>query len=260
MIRAAGHVHCCDYRDFLGELPSGCADLVVTDMPWGATPQKWDERPDLRLLAGLLAGALSPEGQAWFFVRMPWAAELHSAMTAVGFRYFQEVVWEKQNAGGCTVRTWRKVHENIWHYVRPGSDVFDLDAVREPKTTRGDKSVRRRASSPTQFISCRNSAYVDDGTRLPRSVRFCRNTHRSPESVGHPTQKPLGVVEPLILYSSRPGQVVLDPFAGSFTTAEAAEAAGRRWLACDANPDYCRVGEARLRSARESRAATSTGS
>lgn len=246
-----GHIHCCDYRDFLRKLPPGCADLVVTDLPWGVTPQKWDKRPNLRLLAVLLAETLSAKGQAWFFVRMPWAIELHSAMTDVGFKYFQEVIWEKQNAGGCTVKTWRKVHENIWHYVRPGADVFNLRDIREPKRTQGDKSVKRRASSTTQFMTSKGSSYTDDGMRMPRSVRFCRNTHRSQESVGHPTQKPLGVVEPLILYSSKPGQVVLDPFAGSFTTAEAAERTGRRWLACDSNPDYCRLGEARVRAARE---------
>ena len=232
-------VHCEDFRDFLGRLPPGCADLVVTDLPWGVTPQKWDCRPDMRVLAELLASVLSARGQAWFFVRMPWAAELHAALTKAGLRYCQEVIWEKQNAGGCTVKTWRKVHENIWHYVRPDADVFNLRDIREPKRTKGDKSVKRRTASTTQFLTGENSSYVDDGMRLPRSVRFCRNLHQSPESLGHPTQKPLGIVEPLVLYSSKPGQVVLDPFAGAFTTAIAAEKHGRRWLACDADAEWC---------------------
>lgn len=63
---------------------------------------------------------------------------------------------------------------------------------------------------------------------------------------GHPTIKPLPIIERLVENSSKEGDIVLDPFMGSGTTAVAAKSLGRHWLGFETNPDYCRVAEERL--------------
>lgn len=62
----------------------------------------------------------------------------------------------------------------------------------------------------------------------------------------HPTQKPLELIEIPIKYSSNPGDVVLDPFAGSFTTAVACKKLDRNFISSDVDKDYCEVGKSRL--------------
>ncbi len=68
----------------------------------------------------------------------------------------------------------------------------------------------------------------------------------SAERTGYPTQKPVRLLERIIASSSRPGDLVLDPFAGSGTTGVAAARLGRRWLLVDRNPDAVRIARARL--------------
>ena len=70
--------------------------------------------------------------------------------------------------------------------------------------------------------------------------------YRDKRKWGHPTIKPLPIIERFIENSSKEGDIVLDPFMGSGTTAVAAKSLGRHWLGFETNPDYCRVAEERL--------------
>ena len=65
---------------------------------------------------------------------------------------------------------------------------------------------------------------------------------------GHPTIKPLSIIQQLIKNSSREGDIVLDPFLGSGTTALACKSLGRHYLGYEINPDYYRIAQARLKS------------
>jgi site-specific DNA-methyltransferase (adenine-specific) len=67
-----------------------------------------------------------------------------------------------------------------------------------------------------------------------------------PENTAHPTQKPEKLLAKLILASSREGDVVLDPFGGSHSTAVTAKKLGRRFVSIEKNPLYCAWGEKRL--------------
>jgi site-specific DNA-methyltransferase (adenine-specific) len=95
--------------------------------------------------------------------------------------------------------------------------------------------------------------WTHDGTHPPPSNAFHCDGHRhgNPEKVEHPTQKPLAVIEPLIRASSRVGDVVLDPFAGSGTTLVAAKRLGRRAIGWERNPKYHAIAVKRIAAARE---------
>jgi site-specific DNA-methyltransferase (adenine-specific) len=236
------------WEDAIPLLPEGSIDLIVSDPPYKSTPQDWDkERPEWRSFMGEMGRISTPSAQMWLFVRMPWAIDVFLSALSCGWIFVQERIWVKQNAGGCTVRGLRKVHENLWHFKKKGAKTFNSEAIREPKTTVGDKSVRRRAACTTQFMGTNNSRYIDDGKREPKSVIYCPNLHMSKESVGHPTQKPLKVIEPLILYSSNEGDLVLDPFSGSGTTLVAAQMHGRRWLGIEQDAKWVGKSVARLK-------------
>ena len=70
--------------------------------------------------------------------------------------------------------------------------------------------------------------------------------YRDKRKWDHPTIKPLPIIERLIENSSKEGDIVLDPFMGSGTTAVAARNLGRHYIGYETNPDYCKVAEKRL--------------
>jgi site-specific DNA-methyltransferase (adenine-specific) len=76
----------------------------------------------------------------------------------------------------------------------------------------------------------------------PNSVIFCDSyRHGQPRKVDHPTQKPLETIEPLIVASTLPGDLILDPFAGSGTTGVAALRLGRRCILIEQKPEYAQL-------------------
>ena len=223
------------WEDLSTEIKDNSVSLVVTDPPYKSTPQSWDRNwPDWMPFMQEMTRICKDDAQMWIFGRMPWVIHVFNAAGRTGWKYVQERIWIKQNAGGCTADNGlRKMHETAWHFKRPNATAFNRDAIREPKTTKGNKSVKRRKSSDTRFLGTENSSYVDDGLRVPKSIMFCRNVHRTDEATGHPTQKPLKFILPLVLYSSNPGDLVYDPFCGSGTTPAACKMSGRLWVACD---------------------------
>lgn len=66
------------------------------------------------------------------------------------------------------------------------------------------------------------------------------------EKTPHPTQKPEELLRKVVLASSKPGDLVIDPFLGSGTTAVVAEQLGRKWVGCDLSLEYCRWAAERI--------------
>src|SRR3546814_666825 len=132
-------------------------------------------------------------------------------MEDAGFKYAQDIVWEKQNGSGFHADRFRRVHEHAVQFYRgawgevPKFPQYTLDAR---------KKVVRRKTRPTHTGSINEGHYVseDGGPRLVRSVIKVANEHGK---AVHPTQKPLEIVAPLINYSVPPGGIVIDPFYGS---------------------------------------------
>jgi len=104
--------------------------------------------------------------------------------------------------------------------------------------------TRRKGPTHTGGIGDGEYLSVTNGPRLQRSVIFARSEHGRAE---HPTQKPIAIVEPLLLYACPIGGTVLDCFAGSGTTGVVANRHGISAVLIEVNPDFVAVAEARLR-------------
>nr|WP_243752486.1 site-specific DNA-methyltransferase [Leucobacter ruminantium] len=145
--------------------------------------------------------------------------------------FLNEIIWA-YDYGARSRRKWPTKHENILVYVKdPDRYHFDAEAVdREPYMAPSLVTAERAARG-----------------KLPTDTWW--HTIVSPtgkERTGYPTQKPLGILRRMIQASSRPGDWVLDPFAGSGTTGEAAAQLDRRFVLMDENESALRVMRERL--------------
>ena len=185
--------------------------------------------PRLREVRRLLA----PEGTLYFHIDYREAHYCKLLLDELFGRecFLNELIWAYDY--GAKPRTrWPAKHDTILVYVKdPARYLFDADAVdREPYMAPGlvTPEQRERGKRPTDVIW---------------------HTIVSPtgrEKTGYPTQKPEGLVRRFVQASSRPGDVCLDPFAGSGTLGAAAAALGRRYLLIDESPEAVAVMERRL--------------
>jgi site-specific DNA-methyltransferase (adenine-specific) len=210
----------------------GNCSVSITDPPYGETALAWDNT-----CKGWLS--LLNAASLWCFGSMRFFLESREEFN--GWRFGQEIVWEKQNGSGFCVDRFNRVHELCLHWYRgPWTDSFH----EVPRIAGGDgtKSVRKRGQTPHRG-AIGNTGYVDDGKRMMRSVFRCRNTHSSAE---HPTQKPLELLRSLVEYSCPPDGTVLDPFMGSGTSLVAAKELGRRAIGIEIEERYCEIAAKRL--------------
>ncbi len=209
------------------------ADCVVTDPPYGETSLTWDRWPTAW-------PTFMPGNSMWCFGSMRMF--LDRAADFADWQLSQDIVWEKHNGSGFMADRFRRVHEHVLHWYRgPWAEVYKDPQVTNDATARTVRSKRRPAHmgqiDRTPYVS------VDGGPRLMTSVLYAPSMHHR---AIHPTEKPVGVLDPLIAYACPPGGIVLDPFAGSGSTLDAARATGRKAVGVEAREDYCEAIARRL--------------
>ena len=229
--------HCTIYHGDCREvLPEIEADLIVTDPPYGDTSLEWD-RASVEWL-GMIAAP-----QLWCFGSMRfWFS--HKADFERDHKYAQEIVWEKHNGSSLHADRFKRVHEFAVHWYRADLKWSDLYADVPVTNDATPRTVRRKRRPPhTGHIEASAYRSEDGGPRLMRSVQQVRSCHGYAQ---HPTQKPTGILRPIITASCPPGGVVLDPFMGSGSTLVAAKEAGRRAIGIEIDERYCEIAVQRL--------------
>ena len=213
------------------------ADLVLADPPYGETSLAWDRWPD-----GWLTSAAEIASSLWCFGSMRMFLLHGMEFAAAGWKLSQDIVWEKHNGSGFAADRFKRVHESIVHWYRGEWSELFREVQTTPDATK--RTVRRR-TRPAHTGVIGNGEYSTQGggPRLMRPVLQVRSMHGR---ALHPTEKPLGILEPLIRYACPPGGLVVDPFAGSGSTLDAARQAGRRAVGIEANERYAELAKRRL--------------
>lgn len=227
--------------DLLPTLPAGCADLVFADPPFGIGYKYdvYDDRTDresyLRFADRWLCEAarvLAPRGSLFLAIGDEFAAEYKVRLDALGLIMRNWIIWH-YTFGPHQKRKFGRDHTHILYYVRdPERFTFnDLDIRIESERQRsGDKRANPLGRVPGDVWGV---------PRLPG------NAH---ERTGHPCQMPEAVLERIINAASNPGDLVVDPFAGSGTTLAVAKRLGRKWYGCELSEAYATGVRARLES------------
>jgi site-specific DNA-methyltransferase (adenine-specific) len=248
-------VICQDIVHALPFLPSSFVDLLVIDPPYNVTRsygkgfvfrstsdeayEQWFSLwfvPLLRVLKSEATVYVCSEWRTSSVVQRVLARHLHVR---------NRITWEREKGRGAK-HNWKNCHEDIWYCTAGNRYTFNVDAVK----------VRRRVKAP----------YVDDAGKPKDWVNSgdgnVRDTHPSnlwtdvsvpfwsmPENTDHPTQKAEKLAAKLVLASSSPGDMVMDPFLGSGTTAIVARKLGRGYLGIERDEGYCAMALKRLQRA-----------
>lgn len=177
---------------------------------------------------------LKPAGTFWLAIGDDYAAELAVVAKDVGFHLRSWVIWHYEFGTHCQTK-WGRDHTHLLHFLKdPKRGTFNADAVRIPSKRQavyGDKRADPRGRVPGDVWS------------------FPRVCGTFKERRGwHTCQMPEAVLGRVILACSNPGELVLDPFAGSGTTLAAAKRLGRRAIGFEISPEYARKANERINS------------
>ncbi len=147
--------------------------------------------------------------------------------------YQNWIIWA-YDWGGRTKKTFPRKHEDLLMYSKGQEFLFNPDEVRIPYKMK---------------TNVRKTAQNNPLGKIPTDVWTKNNHTTSKEYCGwHPTQKPVQLLERIILANTHPGDTVLDIFSGSGSTAYAAQKTGRRFVGCELDPVYFRKSLVRLNS------------
>ena len=155
------------------------------------------------------------------------------------FSILSRIVWAYDSSGMQARKFFGSLYEPILHMVKNAKDyTFNAsDILVEAKTGAKRGLIDYRKDPPQPYNT----------TKVPGNVwEFARVRFKMEEYENHPSQKPEALLERIILASSNVGEVVLDPFGGSFSTGAVAKRLGRRSISIDINETYVKIGLRRI--------------
>lgn len=232
----------------LKKMPADTFDLLFADPPYNLTKkfgkeafkQSTSDEYESWLDSWIKTCVPLLKATASIYICGDWRSA--AAIQRIGSRYFRlrnRITWEREKGRGAKAN-WKNAAEDIWFFTVSGEYTFNLDAVKQ----------RRRVLAP----------YRENGKPKDwdEEGKF-RDTHPSniwtditvpfwsmPENTDHPTQKPEKLLAKIILASSNEGDHILDPFAGSGTTAVVARKLGRHFTAIESDEEFCLLAAKRL--------------
>ena len=232
-------------------LADASVDLVIADPPYGLGKDYGNDSDRLaaheylawsRRWIDAVLPKLKANGSLYVFLTWQHSPEVFSYLKT-RLAMVNEIIWDRRvpSMGGST-RKFSSVHDNIGFFVNSRDYHFDVDAVRIPYD-----AETKKARSRSIFVG---KKWLEQGYN-PKDVWSVSRLHRQhAEREDHPTQKPLEIIERMVLASCPAGGIVLDPFMGSGTSAAAAIRHGRRFVGFELNPDYFGIVEKRVAEAR----------
>lgn len=240
-----------DMQDVIPFLPAQSIDLLVLDPPYNLTKRydavtfhKRDNAQYMNWFNGWftqLMPVLKPTASV--YVCADWQTSmLIYPLLERHLTIRNRITWEREKGRGAKAN-WKNASEDIWFCTVGDTYTFNVDAVK----------VKRRVIAPYRHSDGRPKDWDETpngGFRLTHPSNLWTDISvpfwSMPENTEHPTQKPEKLIAKLILASANVGDMVLDPFLGSGTTAVAARKLGRHFIGIEREPRYCALALKRL--------------
>jgi site-specific DNA-methyltransferase (adenine-specific) len=220
----------------MAKLPTASVDLILCDLPYGTTQNKWDSVIPLDQLWTQYWRIAKPNAAVVLTAQCPFDKALGAS--CLEFMKY-EWIWQKENATGFlnAKKQPLKNHENalVFYRSQPTYNPQMRTGFAPYKQKQGRKSSNYGHVEPDHITE-------SNGERYPLSiVEFKRDREGF-----HPTQKPVALMEYLIRTYTNPGDIVLDNTMGSGTTGVAAVNTGRRFIGIERDPNYFRIAQERI--------------
>jgi len=254
LTKVHGHILLGDYVEHIANLPDESVDLLILDPPYNLN-KKFDQlkfnKQSVQAYTTWLEEVIHKcfpllKRTASIYICGDWytSASIFQAASQ-HFIVRNRITWEREKGRGAK-RNWKNTSEDIWFCTVSNDYTFNVDQVK----------LRRKVIAP--YTKPNGQPKDWNQTKFGKF----RDTHPSnlwsditipfwsmPENTDHPTQKSEKLVAKLILASSQPGDLVLDPFLGSGTTSVVAQKLGRQHLGIEINLEYCLLAAYRLERA-----------
>jgi adenine-specific DNA-methyltransferase len=240
-----------DCLDLMSRMRPGVIDLTVTSPPYNIGKEYENPKPLSEYLdwcarwIRAIHRVTQPTGAFWLnlgYVAIPEKARAvplpYLLWDRTEFFLVQEVVWNYGAGVACRFAFSPRNEKFLWYVKDPDAYVFNLDAVRDPdvkypnQKKNGKLKCNPLGKNPT------------DVWQIPKVTSG--ENRASPERTAHPAQFPIALIDRVIRSSSNEGDLVLDPFMGSGSTAIAALRAQRPVVGFELNPGYLEIAIQRI--------------
>jgi DNA modification methylase len=231
-------LRCGDAIELFKSLNNESIDLIIADPPYNlgkdyGNNQDYKEFDDyIEFTKNWLTEAkrvLKPTGSIYVFMGVRFISYLYNLLERdLNMLFNSWIVWHYTQGIGKT-RGFSPRHDDILFFNKSDKFLFNLDSVRVPQKYYRSRNNMRGA----------NPGDVWEFSH----VHYC-NANRQ----NHPTQKPEGLIERMVLASSNENEIVLDPFSGSGTTLRVCQQLKRTAIGFEMNPDYIQMTQARLKT------------
>lgn len=231
------YIDCCDCLEGMKAIPDGSVDMVLCDLPYGTTRNKWDSIIPVEALWEEYNRVCKLTAAIVLFSQMPFTASLVNSKPDM-FRY--EWIWEKtQGTGHLNAKKMPlKIHENVLVFYR------SLPTY-NPQWGKGEPYTATYSTHSSNYGTQKdNITTVNDGRRYPTDI--IRVAKGEGDRHLHLTQKPVALCEYLIKTYTHPGEVVLDNCMGSGTTAVACIRTGRNYIGFEMDENYHAIAQQRV--------------
>ena len=242
-----GEIWIGDAITWLGSLESETVDLVFADPPYNIKKAEWDT---------------FESQQAYVEWSLQWIEEVARVLKRTGtlyvcgfseiladiklpaqrfFRGCRWIVWHYKNKANLG-SDWGRSHESILHFRKTKDFTFNIDDIRIPYGRHTLKYPEHPQAETSQYGNGEQHVWHPHprGAKPKDVIEVPTINNSMSESTPHPTQKPEELLRKIVLASSDPSDLVIDPFLGSGTTAVVAQQLGRKWMACDISIEYCK--------------------
>jgi site-specific DNA-methyltransferase (adenine-specific) len=242
-----------DCVKWFSTFPSGCADMVFADPPYNIKKADWDvfENQEKYISFSLgwieqAARVLKPNGTLFICGFSEILADIKHPASRF-FKSCRWLVWHYKNKANLG-SDWGRSHESILHFRKSKEFTFNIDEIRIPYNGHTLKYPSHPQAETSQYGNGRGGhlwtpnplgAKPKDVLEIPQDLLEVPTTcNGMNEKTPHPTQKPEELLRKIILASTNPNDLILDPFCGSGTTPVCAQQLGRKWKACDLSLEY----------------------
>ena len=227
-----------DCLELMKDIPDKSIDMVLCDLPYGTTKNKWDSVIPLNKLWKQYERIIKDNGAIVLFSQMPFSAELvHSNLKL--FKY--EWIWQKDNGTGFlnAKKMSLKIHENILVF-------YKKLPLYNPQMRTGFKPYKCKQGRHSTNYGAYEQGHITEsnGERYPIDIIKFKK-----DSGLHPTQKPVELLEYLIKTYTNEGETVLDNCMGSGSTGIACINTNRNFIGYELNEKYFKIAEKRINEA-----------